>query len=419
MERRRNAVYIIIILSMLAGLATGRSFFFNVAYAFLGLLAVSLLWAWTGANWLRLRRQTRARRAQVGHFVVERFTVQNTSFLPKLWLEVYDSSNLPGHRASHVLSNLAPRRDVSWTVRTRCVRRGAFLLGPLRIVTGDPFGLFQAERQISATSPLIVYPPAVDIVDFALPVGALPGGDALRRRTHQVTTNAAGVRDYAPGDSFSRIHWRSTARKDRLIVKEFELDPMADIWLLMDLDRSIHVGEFNPTEDEIISDSIRDAYPLNIPPTTEEYMVAATASLARYFLQRDRAVGFAAFGSHRETIPADRGPRQLTKIFESLAVVQAQGHVTFDQLAAIEGETLPRGTTVVLVTPSTRPTWVGSAHLLLRRGLRVVSVLIDPRSFGGRPGMEGIAVQLGVMGIPSYLIRQSDDLKTALSQRYV
>ena len=150
MERRRNAVYIIIILSMLAGLATGRSFFFNVAYAFLGLLGISLLWAWTGANWLRLRRQTRARRAQVGHFVEERFTVKNTSFLPKLWLEVYDSSDLPGHRASHVVSNLAPRRDTAWTVRTRCVRRGAFLLGPLRVVTGDPFvqlGTARRDRQ--------------------------------------------------------------------------------------------------------------------------------------------------------------------------------------------------------------------------------------------------------------------------------
>jgi len=247
----------------------------------------------------------------------------------------------------------------------------------------------------------------------------MPGGDALRRRTHQVTTNAAGVRDYAPGDSFSRIHWRSTARKDRLIVKEFELDPMADIWLLMDLDRSVHVGEFNPMQEEIAHESAGEAFPFPIPPTTEEYTVAASASLGRYFLQRDRAVGFAAFGSHRETIPADRGPRQLTKILESLAVVQAQGHVTFDQLISMEGETLPRGTTVVLVTPSTRDTWVESAHLLLRRGLRVVSVLVDPKSFGGRPGMDGIGLQLGVLGISSYMIRRDEDLKAALSQRYI
>jgi uncharacterized protein (DUF58 family) len=43
------------------------------------------------------------------------------------------------------------------------------------------------------------------------------------------------VRDYEPGDSFSRIHWRSTARRDRLVVKEFELDPLADIWIVPDM----------------------------------------------------------------------------------------------------------------------------------------------------------------------------------------
>jgi uncharacterized protein (DUF58 family) len=148
-------------------------------------------------------------------------------------------------------------------------------------------------------------------------------------------------------------------------------------------------------------------------------MVTATASLARYFLQNDRAVGLAAFGLHRETIPADRGARQLTKILESLAIVEARGPVLFDQVIAMEGETLPRGTTVVLITPSTRGTWINSAHLLLRRGLHVAAVLIDPRAFGGRPGMEGVAVQLGMMGIPSYLIQRDADLKSALSQRHV
>ena len=83
-------------------------------------------------------------------------------------------------------------------------------------------------------------------------MGILPGGDALRRRTHYVTTNASGVRDYAPGDSYSRIHWRSTARRDRLIVKEFELDPLADIWIVPDMSVFGHT-------------SAKDSSPMAIP----------------------------------------------------------------------------------------------------------------------------------------------------------
>src|SRR5438105_1206106 len=146
MDRRRNALYLIVVVSLLAGLITGRTFFFNVAYAFAALLIFAFFWAWSGANWLRLSRQTRARRAQVGRYMEERFTVRNTSFLPKLWLEIYDHSTLPGHRVSHVVSNLRPRGAATWLVRTLCVQRGEFVLGPLSIVMGDTFVLVVTDR---------------------------------------------------------------------------------------------------------------------------------------------------------------------------------------------------------------------------------------------------------------------------------
>ncbi len=294
-------------------------------------------------------------------------------------------------------------------------RRGVFQLGPLRIVTGDPFGLFQAERKISAVSPLVVYPQTVDIPEFVLPVGMLPGGDALRRRAHHVTTNAAGVRDYASGDSFSRIHWRSTARKNRLIVKEFELDPLADVWVMMDGERTVHVGDYELVQDDFIQ-LLAEQQTIAIPPTTEEYTVTIAASLATHFVQRDRAVGFVTQGRRREVIHADRGTRQLTKILEALAVSEARGAVTFGQLMSAFANQLPRGTTVVLVTPSTRDDWVMAAHSYVRRGLRAVAVLIDGQSFGGRPGAHQVAVRLSLIQVPTYIVQRGDDLQLALSR---
>jgi len=417
MDRRRNALYLIVVVSLLAGLVTGRTFFFNVAYAFIALLMFAFFWAWSGANWLRLSRQTRARRAQVGRYMEERFTVRNTSLLPKLWLEIYDQSTLPGHRASHVVSNLKPRAGASWLVRTLCVQRGEFELGPLRVVTGDPFGLFETERKISATSRLVVYPNTVSIPEFALPIGILPGGDALRRRTHHITSNASGVRDYVPGDSINRIHWRTTARRGHLVVKEFELDPLADIWIMMDSERTVHFGEFNPTSaDAEMMPWETGTQDLTIPPTTEEYAVTVTASLARHFLQRERSVGFVTYGQRREIIQVDRGPRQLNKILETLAVVRAKGAISLEQMLILEGDQFSRGTTVIVVTPSTRDGWVTSAHRLVRRGLRVISVLIDAESFGGRPGIRVIGSRLSAVNIPTYMVRKGEELRIALSR---
>lgn len=418
MDRRRNALYLIVVVSLLAGLITGRTFFFNVAYAFIALLVFALFWAWSGANWLRLSRQTRARRAQVGRYMEERFTVRNTSILPKLWLEVYDQSSLPGHRASHVVSNLKPKGAATWLVRTLCVQRGEFELGPLRIITGDPFGLFETERKISATSRLVVYPSTVEIPEFALPIGILPGGDALRRRTHHITSNASGIRDYVPGDSFGRIHWRTTARRDKLVVKEFELDPLADIWLMLDCERAVHYGEFAPnsTDGERMPWDFDSPKDIRIPPTTEEYAVTAAASLARHFLQKERSVGFVTYGQRRELIQVDRGARQMNKLLETLAVVRARGTISLEQMLTLEGDQFSRGTTVIVITPSTRDTWVTAAHRLVRRGLRVISVVVDSESFGGRPGSRVIAGQLGAFAIPTYMLYRGEDLRMALSR---
>ena len=66
MPNRRLGVYALLIVCLLLGVTTGRRFFLNLSYMFGALLFFSLVWSWTCVNWVRISRQTRARRAQVG-----------------------------------------------------------------------------------------------------------------------------------------------------------------------------------------------------------------------------------------------------------------------------------------------------------------------------------------------------------------
>ena len=158
MQSRRNSIYALLILILLTGLFTGRAFFFNLAYLLGGLLLISLLWSLTAVRWIGISRKTRARRAQVGRNLDEVFTVQNRAILPKLWLEVRDESDLPGHHASHVVPALGAKGSYRWYVETPCLVRGEFRLGPMTLMSGDPFGLFLSPRKLGATSRVIVYP---------------------------------------------------------------------------------------------------------------------------------------------------------------------------------------------------------------------------------------------------------------------
>jgi len=417
MLARRLVVFGLLAACLIGALVTGRQLFYNLVYLWLTIIVVAGVWTWTGINRIRLGRHTRALRAQVGRPLEERLSVRNTSAVPKLWLEVRDHSDLPGHEASLVVDSLGPNRERVWVVRTVCRERGRFRLGPLSLTSGDPFGLFQVTRQVPQTTQIVVYPMTVDLPDFTLPLGPMPGGDALRRRTHYVTANAAGVRDYAPGDSFNRIHWASTARRDRLIVKEFELDPLSDIWLFLDGDRAVQATLPTPEPEQRPIDVLwpSKADRVTLPPSTEEYAVTVTASLAQYFVRRNRTVGLLTYGRARDVVQPDRGERQLTKMLETLAMFRAQSRIALKDALALEAQQLPRWTTVILVTASGDMQWVLGAQALKRHGLRVIAVVIDASTFGGYNAKGGTVAALWSAGIPAFRVAYGQDLVSALS----
>lgn len=412
MPNRRNAIYALLIASLLIGLFTGRAFMFNLAYLFGGLLLVAWAWAWLSVQWLGVSRKTRSARAQVGHNLEESFTVVNRALLPRLWLEVQDHSTLSGHRAGHVVPAMAGRSSYSWKAQTPCVVRGEFQLGPMTFVSGDPFGLYTSERKVNATSRVIVYPQTIGVAHFGLPMGVLSGGDAQRQRTHNVTTNAAGVREYASGDSFNRIHWKTSARRDELVVKEFELDPLVDIWLFVDFSTAAlvepNVQRTNGTGAVIPTSS-------SVPPSTEEYGVVAAASLAKHFLTGERALGFAAYTPARVVHQPERGGRQLNRILETLATARSFTSYTLAQMLTLETHYLSRGTTLIIVTSSLDAAWVSAAQMLNSKGIRPLAVLVDPESFGGIESAEPLRSRLRNGRVPHVVVRSGDDIGKALA----
>lgn len=408
----------LIIVLLLTGLFTGRTVFFNLSYLFGGLILLSLLWSWFAVRGVRIRRITRTRRSQVSKNFVETFTLRNRSILPKMWLEVRDYSELPRHYASHVVPTLLPGGEYEWKVETPCTIRGEFQLGPMMVISGDPFGLFLTPRRINAVEKIIVYPFIFPVPDFRLPVGIISGGEAQRHITQNITTDAAGIRDYVPGDSISRVHWKSTARRNTLIVKEFELDPLVDIWILLDLSlesrveaegirRSDASGMLQPgTFNEDI-----------IPASTEEYCVSIAASLASYFVHEERALGFITYAPNREVYQADRGHRQLTRILETLAVARSQQDYDLQKVLSLEGSKISRSANLIVVTASVKPGWVKELQAVTRRGIRSTCVLIDPSSFAPSPSPDVVLSQLQLFRIPVLTIRNSDNLSAAISQR--
>ncbi|HNT26263.1 MAG TPA: DUF58 domain-containing protein [Anaerolineales bacterium] len=418
MTTGQRIVSLLLLLSLAAGVATGSQLYYRIAFFWALLFFGSWLWSVLAVRKIGFRRSARTLRAQVGQIFEERFEIQNNSRLPRIWLEVRDNTSLPGSDGSRVLTLIEGKLSRSYLARTRLVQRGVFPLGPTTLGSGDLFGLFPKSISLPAQDALLVYPMMVDIQSFPNPPGLLPGGEALRRRTHQVTPNASGVREYVTGDPLNRIHWMSTARRGRLIVKEFELDPLADVWVFLDAERAVQAAL--PTEllRSSPDDLWRRSEKISLPPSTEEYGVSIAASLVRDYLRRGRAVGLVSAGQQVTLIAPDRGGRQLGKILEALALLKADGHLPLRALVETQVKHMVRGSTVVLITPSIDRDTPLVADYLLQRGLKPVVVLLDVASFGGTSGTQAVLAGIKVLGVPTRLVANGANLEVALSGEY-
>ena len=389
MNPSRILVALMILGGLTGSLAGGPAFYSHMLY--LGLLLAVGAWLWTFfvVRSLRIERFSDAWRGSVGDIFKERFDISNGSRFSALWVEVKNATPI-STSGSRLLTTLRAHQKQSYAVRMWLTRRGSFPLGPTIVTISDPLGLFRIEKQFAASKSLTVLPMIFPIESFLSPPGLLPGGQVIRRKSTDITPHASGVREYNSGDSMKRIHWPTSIRRGQLMVKEFDQDPQAEVWLFLDAQQS---AQSSKPHDEIPELPVQDLLftrrpKFTLPPSTLEYGITITASLAHYFIEQKRSVGFVAADRAYTMIPAEHNERHENKILETLAFLEGKGNLSIAALVGAQARQLPSGSSVILITPTIRPELLIAVDDLQRRNLRPVLILLFAESFGGRTGSD-------------------------------
>ncbi|MGD9721913.1 MAG: DUF58 domain-containing protein [Pirellulales bacterium] len=115
-------------------------------------------------------------------------------------------------------------------------QRGRYLFGPLRVSTTFPLGLVRHSILVDDQQTLLVHPKLGKLTHDWTKVArqAVAGGQAVQRRG-AMQAEFYGLRDWRPGDNRRWIHWRSSARRGTLVVRQFEEHRSRDLALLVDL----------------------------------------------------------------------------------------------------------------------------------------------------------------------------------------
>ena len=406
---RRLQFLIVAVSLLIAAFATGYQFLFYVVY--LGLLAVGGSYVLTRFGLADLEAGYRVdhRQGHVGDDLRTTYSISNASGLPKPWLEVYSPTDLPVPVPGRALG-LRSWAQRSWIAIVPLSRRGSFRIEPMVVRTGDPFGFFEAAATVGRPTVVTVFPRVLPLPRWRLPNAYLEGTHSAPERTLQTTPLATTVRPYAPGDSFNRIHWRSTARLGEIQVKEFDLEQTADVWLFVDLEARVQAGDGDMS--------------------TVEEILRVAASIAHDAILENRAVGMTTSGHRLVSIPADRGTRQRQKIMQLLAAVEGDGWTPLAEVLLTGLPRLRRGMTAVVVTASRERQWVRTLTSLRARGVTAAVVALEAVSYEvygpGRPVLESYAAAaeqeqralsfaLAEYDVRSYEVRAGDDLGAVLA----
>jgi uncharacterized protein (DUF58 family) len=328
------------------GLYVGARLLGLVQLAVLSVATVVLL---VGAYvWVRTRRPSLVARRhlrellQVG--VEGRVDLAVTAAGRTPTLAVADAFDHGRRAARFLLAPLAPGETGRAAYRFPTDRRGRFEIGPLRVTVTDAFGLVSSTHRVLGTEQVIVYPQVHDII--APPdVGGLDldrDHPALKPRVES-SGDFTTLREYTAGDDLRLVHWRSTARRGHLMVRQNETRRRAPVLLMLDVRPATHDRE------------------------SFERAVEAVASIATALDRAGRP--FEVAWSTGTEIGAP-GRRHLPYIMDELAVVQPHGP---DRL--LIAATRMRSSALIAVTGRLLANDAASFGALVRDGGVLVSVM--------------------------------------------
>jgi uncharacterized protein (DUF58 family) len=261
------------------------------------------------------------------------------------------------------------------------VRRGRYVFDPVRLSIEDPFGLARSELVKGEPEALVVYPQLVD-----LPALFSEGGSHAQDGRRLLMQRPTGyelhsVREHMQGESLRAVHWPSTARRGRLMVKELEDAPRDEVVVLLD----------------------------GTDPSTFDLAVRAGGSILRTHVRRKRRCALVINSSGRP-VQQVTSPGDWHRALELLAAAEPDGKTPLYALLQSEAGVAARSLELVVVTSRVDAALVDRLvqRALSRRGTSLVHV-------GG--AKEPQLLRLQSAGIPVAVVRPGDDLVDALAPK--
>ncbi len=334
--------------------------------AYAAFLAVALLSAWIASRdaleGIAVER-IHGPRIFEGDRVPVTLAVRQTTGLPQTLVVVEDQffASL-SIRQRHLI----PMMNRKWEAHLHYTKeaerhRGLYLLGPVRLWTADPLGIFARDVELDCLTRLTVYPRAIPLPGYKF-LGPRPWTGPTLEKADRIGygEEILSVRPYHAGDPPTRIHWRTSIRRGHLHVIEQDACVQTEAAIFADLTR-------------------RSRFGTGAESTTEMAIGCATSILTEAADARHR-ISLTLVREEIEPFPAGSGLAHLRHLLDRLAVVAPGGDFDFWGEAEKKSAVLGSGSRAIFIAPGATTQAEQAVPLvrrLLLRGVVVDVVLLD------------------------------------------
>lgn len=359
------------------GVVIDNAFFTTAGVALWVFSGISWLWNALSLHGLYYERHFSEIRAFQGETIALTLQVRNQKLLPLTWLTIHDtfppelSVVDTNHESREMVVNPATNlaefhsfwmpgafQRVARSFSVECSQRGFHDYGPATINTGDGFGFFNSTAKLPTTQRLIVYPKLYTVAELQLPTKNPFGEARAQQSLFEDPLRTVGIRDWQSWDSQRRVHWKATARHQRLLSRVYE--PSEELQVMFFLNVTTFERHWH-----------------GYIPELQERTISVAGSLAALAAEQRLPVGLIANGALPGSdqpirqLPG-RNPNQLIRILELLAAVTPFATLPIETLLLEETPRMPWGATIVLVTAIAYPELLATLLDLTDAGRRVV-----------------------------------------------
>jgi len=385
MTGRGRSVLVLGLVVYLAAWVFGSRALYPVATGLVLAVVLALAWVRLSARPPHVSRHGAIRNVVEGDDVRIDLVVEARSPVPPPTLVAHERpGRLPERR---VELYRAGRRRFAGGFELREVPRGRYAFDTVRLTIEDPFALARASLVQGERQALVVYPRLVSLTRL-FSEGHAQAQDGRRLLLRRPTGyELHGVREYVEGESLRNVHWRSTARRGRLMVKELEDATSDEVAVLLDGDELGAAGE------------------------SFDVAVRAAGSILQAHVRRGRRCSLVVNSVTRE-VQSVASEGEWHRALEVLAGAEPTARTRAFALLQLDGGVIARSLELVVVTSRVDVPLVDRLvqRSLSRRGTSLVYV-------EATPGPEPQLLRLQSAGIPVAVVRPGDDLAEALGGR--